>query len=209
MSLVEKLRLITFDLDGTLIRTNSRYYVMQFRRALIHFGKLADELFIRKLWFDDNRSKYIRDLGIDSNEFWKHYNSIENLESRKKNIRLYSFNDRAVIRKLRKKGIKTAVITGTTEKVMGIELGLFGKELFDACYSTYSPRAYKRDKIIECMARFGAASDSCMHVGNSDGDVAEPRIYGVKSVLIERNEYPAVEKPDYKIQNLKDILELA
>jgi FMN phosphatase YigB (HAD superfamily) len=208
MSLVEKLGCVMFDLDGTLIRTSKDYYEKQFGLVFDHFHIEKDKNIFRKLWFDDNRSSIVNSLGVDARDFWEHYNEIEDPELRKKCISLYDDMDCPVLHTLSDKGIKTAVITSTTENVMIMEVDFFGSGIFDACYSTYKSRAQKSSLISECIDKFGIESSRCVYVGNSDRDIVQPRILGIKSILVDRKEYPFRKKPDYKVDNLKDILEL-
>jgi phosphoglycolate phosphatase-like HAD superfamily hydrolase len=206
MSLSEKIGCFIFDLDGTLVMTYSEYYNEQFGKAFDHFGLKKDKELFRRLWFDDNRSRIIRDLGVDAEKFWKYYNGIEDLEFRKKCISFYSNKDRHVMSKLMEKSIKTAVITGTAEKIMDLEVDFFGKGFFDACYSTYETKARKSTLITICINNFNAERNRCVYVGNSDKDIIESKIAGVKSVLVEREEYPVREMPDYRVKSLDEIL---
>lgn len=208
MSLVEKLGCVMFDLDGTLIRTSKEYYEKQFELVFDHFHLKKDKNIFRNLWFDDNRSSIVSSLGVNPKEFWDYFNKIIDLEFRKKCISLYNDTDRSVVSALSNRSIKTAVITSTTENVMLMEVDFFGMGFFDACYSTYKSRAQKSSLISECINRFCVGSSRCAYVGNSDRDITQPRILGIKSILVDRKEYPAREKPDYKIEKLKEILEL-
>jgi FMN phosphatase YigB (HAD superfamily) len=207
MSLFGGLELVLFDLDGTLVRTSSDYVERFLGVCLDHFGISWDKVLARRLWFDDDRSDIVRGLGVDPKLFWGYYNQVEDLSFRSGAISLYELDDPDFVSCLGFLGLPRVVVTGASRVTMDLELDFFGGG-FERAYSTNQLGVRKREVIVDCLDRFGVSRNKAVFVGNSDGDVREARAAGVKSVLIDRKEYPVSERSDYRIGKLYELLRI-
>ena len=207
MSLFSGLELVLFDLDGTLVRTSEDYVERFLGVCLDHFGISKNGGLARRLWFDDYRSDIVKGLGVDPKVFWEYYNKVEDLSHRFGAISLYEVDDPDFVSCLSFLGLSRVVVTGASKSSMDLELDFFGGG-FDAAYSTHQLGVKKRNVIFECLEKFGVRSKNAVFVGNSDGDIREARASGVKSVLVDRREYPVREIPDYKINSLYELLKI-
>lgn len=187
------LRLVMFDLDGTLVATAGEIQdavndtLQQFGLPLVDEQQVQDwighgtrTLLAQALAFA-TRSSAHRVRASDSfetlaAEFARHYGRRCGTRSRP-----YP-HVREVLGELRGRGVKLAVVTNKEQAFTDIVLRQHGlTPLLDAVLSGDTAPAKKPDPagLRACMAAFGAAPPECLLVGDSSIDVAAARAAGV------------------------------
>jgi len=107
------MKAIIFDLDGTLCYTKNIKDIVNI--VLKHFGKTYNKKEAEKFWFMHNRDKRIDSLGIDTKEFWKTFHTREVFMARIQNTHFFKDIDSLLV--LHKKGIKLALLTGSSHEI--------------------------------------------------------------------------------------------
>lgn len=221
------LRLVMFDLDGTLIATAGEIQdavndtLQQFGLPLVDEQQVQDwighgtrTLLAQALAFA-TRSSAHRVRASDSfetlaAEFARHYGRRCGTRSRP-----YP-HVREVLGELRGRGVKLAVVTNKEQAFTDIVLRQHGlTPLLDAVLSGDTAPAKKPDPagLRACMAAFGAAPPECLLVGDSSIDVAAARAAGVAVWAVtygyNMGQPIAEAAPDRVLDDLRPLLELA
>lgn len=172
--------LVAFDLDVTLIYIPENYMLNTVNATLKELGaELATLSQAKRLWLKPNRDSFIEnEFGFNSNLFWPIFCKYDTAEERQKHVEVC--DDIHFIKKLKRKNIKTAVITGSPQHIAGTELNIIKEELggnyFDMTFSLNPNNKIKgiRQKphtcgMIKCVKNSGARN--AMYVGDSDEDI--------------------------------------
>jgi len=129
--LAEAYELYVFDLDRTLVETESDYIVACLTATIETLGGIVPQIdLIHSFWVKPNRDHFIRrSFGLDPDKFWPLFNQIDSPSGRVARTRPIA-GASAVLRQLKQeKGKKLAVITGAMPEVAAAELALLDVEL--------------------------------------------------------------------------------
>jgi HAD superfamily hydrolase (TIGR01509 family) len=195
-----------FDLDGTLVHTDTRYRRNLMKGILERFGKSVPVEELDEFWFMHSRDLMVEKWGVDVRRFWKAY--LEQNTHEKELAHTLAFDDAGYIRKLRENGIRLAVLTGSTREVSKKKLKLVDAE-FDIVVNVHTFTDIKGkphpDGALECLRLLGTKKEETIYVGNSDEDILTAKNAGIFSILIDRKEYKHDLKPDAKIDSLREL----
>lgn len=218
-TILDKYKLVVFDLDGTLVHTTAEYRYFVVPNVLKELGKgpkklnFAKQNFafnaIDKFWFDGERDKTIsNELGCDPKIFWKVFHKFDKPEKRAKFTKVYD-DVTLVLSKLKKAGKMLAITTGAPRRIAEMEINLLPKHLFIKIISVYSTR-YKNkphpQSLMACIKFCKANAVQSVYIGNSNDDSIYANSAGVDFIYIERKEHPFKESSITTIHTLFDLL---
>jgi HAD superfamily hydrolase (TIGR01549 family) len=206
---------IIFDLDVTLIHTKPEHRYTLVGRVFDELGIEITKGYIDRFWHEGGRSKMLKDeVGVDPAAFWEIYRKYDTIELRSGYLEV--FDDVVEVLKELKGKYKIGLVTSAPLYIAEYEVGLIGREYFDAIISCNSTNGYRPKPdpqgINECLKLLGVTKDKAMYVGNADEDDYSARNAEVLDVFIDRkeHEYPGLE-PSVTIESLyelKDFLDL-
>ena len=185
---------VLFDLDGTLIYTPYEY-----RQIIV--SKVLEDMEIKTccmedinmFWYGTDRSGIIKKhFGVKPGLFWESYREHDTVELRKQFVRPY--DDVDYIHELRKRGIKTAIVTGAPPNIADMEIEILGRDNFDAVVIA-SPLNGRQPKpnpecIEECLGILNVKKSKAVYVGNAEEDIMAANNAGLPGILIDRGEFP-------------------
>ncbi len=198
-----------FDLDGTLIHTMPKYRYRIVGQTLDELGITSHHRYIDQFWFGSKRDEIIkRNFQVKPEIFWKTYEKYDNAELRKKFTKAYE--DTNIVSDLKKKGMKTGIVTGAPPHVAEIELGILGKKNFDTIVIANTKMGLKPKPhpmaLKKCLEALNMKHSEALYVGNSDEDIIMAKKAKVFDVLIHRGEHQFLgEKATLTIQKLKEL----
>lgn len=210
--MIEQVKAVLFDLDGTLVSTKPEYRYHVVGSALKQLGRTAIEAHIDTFWFEGNRDETIRTLfQTDPLLFWHAYASFDLSEIRCEHTIV--FEDVIVLQQLRRKGLQLGIVTNAPSLIAHSEMELIGAHLIDVIIVT-DPSSGIRPKpspdgINACLEKLKTTAQHALFVGNSQEDIDAARAAGVKDIYIDRNEYKSdLAIPSTSIRNLEELLEI-
>ncbi|MCJ7817199.1 MAG: HAD family hydrolase [Candidatus Aenigmarchaeota archaeon] len=200
-----KYKAVMFDLDGTLVHTDSECIYYMASRAFSDLGETLSKNEIDKFWFDHKREDFIKEKGLDIKSFWKTYKKYDTLELRKQYLKPYKDTD--FIHELKKRGYKLGIVTGAPRHIIALSTEILGKENFDAIVRAQLTSGIKPKPdpqgIEECLKIMKIKNYDSVFVGNGDEDTLAARAAAVEDVLILRDEHNLIEiEPSFTISSL-------
>ena len=200
---------VIFDLDGTLVHTTPEYRYQIVGQTLKDLGTTSSDYNIDRFWFESRRDSIIKEhFGLEPELFWKNYYTHDTIELRKQFTKLY--DDVDFIQELRQNSYKTGIVTGAPVHIAFLEIGMLGKENFDAVIIAHTLNGIKPKPhphgLEECLNLLGVQKNEAIYVGNADEDVATARNAQVFDVLLVRgeHEFPDIN-PSLRIHSLYDL----
>ena len=211
------IRAVIFDIDGTLVNVEERFF-QYFNVTLANFGvKPLDRAVYEAKRLDGTLSDSIPEVGETRAKFWLDF------------INLFSYCDSEEIGRLfpgvpetldvlKTGGYKMAIVTGRTctgEHVAG-ELRKLGINSYFDCVLTNDDGITgmnKAAKLIACARNLEVSLSECVYIGDWEGDVRsakEANIGLVVAVLTggESREALAKTDPDFILESVADVPEL-
>jgi phosphoglycolate phosphatase-like HAD superfamily hydrolase len=128
---MKQIKAVMFDLDGTLVYTEWSYRYKLLKQIINDLrGTIKDIHDINRFWFKSGRNDFIKNnFDIEPELFWKKYIQYDLPEKRIKST--YAFSDVDFIKKLKDKGYKTGIVTGSSKRIASVEIKLLGECNFD------------------------------------------------------------------------------
>ena len=211
-SILDKYKLVVFDLDGTLVHTTAEYRYLIVSKVLKELGKKIKKLnshAIDKFWFDGERDKTIRQkFNCNPEIFWKIFHKYDKPDNRAKFTRIYD-DVIPALTKLKDKGKILAITTGAPKKIAQMEIDLLPGPLFTKIISVYSTR-YKNkphpQSLLAIIKFCKAKVADTVYVGNSNDDSIYANAASVNFIYIERREHSFSESAIATIHTLFDLL---
>lgn len=208
--LIDKYKLIVFDLDGTLVHTTAEYRYFIVPSVLKKLGKNPDVdlKLIDKFWFDAGRDETIlKEFRCDPLKFWKEFHKLDKIEERKKYTHIY--NDVwESLKRLKKMGKLLAITTGAPKKLARMETNLLPKDLFTNIIYITSTR-YKGkphpDSLIGCLKFCKAKPQDTVYIGNSTEDGKYAEAANVDFIYLERREHQFKGETLTTMHSLQDL----
>lgn len=204
-----KIKAVLFDLDGTLLPMDQDVFVKTYfgllAKKLAPFGYDPEKL-IDAVW----KGTYvmIKNTGEVTNEeaFWRYFSTvfgegargdIDKFEEfyktdfdRVQDVCGYTPNAKAVIEKIREKGLRTALATNPIFPAIATEKRIrwagLSSEDFEF-YTTYENSSYCKpnpDYYRAVVAKMGLTPEECVMVGNDVGDDMVTEALGMKVFLL-------------------------
>ena len=203
-----KFKAAIFDLEETLTHTFPECTEKIVELTFRDFGAKISESEKRRFWLDHRREEIIRRHGIDPRLFWEASKKHDTVEFRKQHIKI--FDDVGFIREIRKKGLKTGIVTSSPVRIISFQTEMLGKENFDTIVRAQLSSGIKPKPdphgILECLKILGVKSSEAIFVGNGDEDILTARAAGVLDVLIDRGGHNLIkETPSLKIKSLYEL----
>ncbi len=201
-----------FDLDGTLVHTASEYRYSVVNKTLSELGCASTKEAVNKFWFGADRDEIIKKyFNANPPEFWSIFKKYDLPEIRKEFTKPYGDID--FIEKLRKKRIKTGIVTGAPMDIASLEIAMIGKNLFDAIIIAQNSRGIKPKPhphgLEECLAMLFVEKTEAVYIGNSDEDILTAKNAGVFDVFVLRNEdAKSTVKPSLIVRSLYELSKL-
>lgn len=212
--IIDKYKLIVFDLDGTLVHTTGEYRYFIVPKVLKKLKKNAAISLdiIDKFWFNGERDETIaKYFHCDPKIFWKNFHKEDKLEERAKYTHVYD-DVIATLKSLKKIGKKLAITTGAPKKLAQMEIGLLPENYFKKIISIHSTR-YKPKPDPQSLLGYlkfckTKANDS-VYIGNSGEDLQYAKNAGVDFIYLERKKHSLNSKlkPEKTIHTLTQLLE--
>ncbi len=217
------LKAVLFDLDMTLLdfMRMKRIASNEAARAMVRAGLGMPMAEARKKLFET----YLKE-GIESNtaftRFLRENNSYSegilaaalNAYLRAKNEHLKPYPDVGpTLRKLRKAGLKLAIVTDAPKLKACQRLDAMGiADLFDAVVGLEDTGRKKPDRLPfrKALSLLGVKPSEAMHVGDwPERDIAGARKTGMKACLARYGWHAGkYVKPDFEIKRFSDLLEI-
>jgi phosphoglycolate phosphatase-like HAD superfamily hydrolase len=202
---------ILFDLDHTLIYLEPRIRYQAVRETLKELGeKNWSERDVDYFWVRPNRSDIVKSHGIDPTKFWAVFNKVDAVDLRIKHTKTYP--DVWILNKLKEKGVRLGVVSGTVPWLAEPQLRLFGNGMFEEvviCHPTAGIAAKPAPDGLElCIRNMKVDKKTTAYVGNSDEDILAARAAGVLDILVRRKPEFIDEKASVVIDNLEELLEM-
>ena len=221
-------RLILFDIDGTLTRTQNGY--VPFNEALLKtFGIPGD---IRTVVPDGNTDPLIveeifakSELRVEiSSEQWQKFtdtlhdsyaNAVRNGSTQ---VRQLPGTAELLEMLAQVQGLSQSIVTGNMEVIANVKLGAAGLSSY-LCRGAYGSDSRHRADLpkiakVRCEAAAGRAirRDHCVIVGDTPKDLEAARKNSMKCVLVGTGRYPMEElvyfQPDAYLPDLTDTAEI-
>lgn len=211
--LIDKYKLLVFDLDGTLVHTTGEYRYFVVPETLKKLGRNPDVSldFIDKFWFDGNRDKTIlKYFKCDPRLFWKTFHKNDRLEERARYTHVYD-DVISVLKSLKKMDKKLAITTGAPKKLAQMEIGLLPENYFEKIISIHSTRYKPKpdpQSLVGCLKFCKTKIIDAVYIGNSGEDIEYAKSAGVDSIYLERKEHSlnSKVKPQKIIHTLSQLL---
>lgn len=130
-----------------------------------------------------------------------------------KNLDLIKVYDAKVMRDLKRAGIKTAIITGNSEKVV-MAVAKKHRMPYDALYGDeHAKGRSKMWAIRQLLKRFKLKKTDVVYVGDHVNDIRQAHLAGVKSIItpspgIYSRSYLKKFHPDFYCSNLKCVVKM-
>lgn len=200
---------VIFDLDGTLVHTDSPYRYLVVGRALAELGTSALRSDIDRFWFLAQREAIIRDsFGVPPGIFWNIFCKHDTIALRKPFTR--SYDDVDFIQLLKGNGYKTGIVTGAPEIIASFEIDLVGRDNFDAVVVARESNGFilkpHPGSLQKCLRLLCVDCSEAIYVGNAEEDIAMAKEAGVLDVLLMREEHCfAGTEPSLRISSLYEL----
>lgn len=199
-NLVNMIKAVSFDIDGTLVYQRREYIYSVIRKTLLELGVPYDEEFALEFWYGGDRDGIIqRRLGVDCADFWRVFRKHDNAEERVKNTEVYE--DVTVLRSLRAMGMKIGLVTGSIPEIANAEISKILEKVGDIKFDsivTNDPASEIRPKpfpdgLLKSLRELNVKSDELIYVGNGLEDVEAAVQAGVRPIIILRDENPQMD----------------
>ena len=208
--LIDKYKLIVFDLDGTLVHTTAeyRYFIVPYVLGKIGVSKKPSLKLIDKFWFDGNRENtIIKSFKCDKDLFWKIFHKEDNAIQRAKYTHAYD-DVKESVKKLKNLNKLLAITTGAPKWIAKIETNLIPKNDFSKIISITSTR-YKAkphpESLIGCLKYCKINAPDAVYTGNSGEDGMYASAARVDFIFLERREHSFSGKSITTINTLKEL----
>jgi len=198
-----KLKAIIFDFDGVIIDSFDRQLsIFNDLRETYGLKKFTKESFKNKLWghsLKENSRNFFKDINIEDIE--KKY-----IKATKKHKEEGKLMDGAkdTFEQIRKKGIKTAIVTNTTRSRIKLDLELYkiGKyfETIVTSDDVERPKPYP-DSILKACEKLKIIPEEAIYVGDTKIDYKAGKSAGCFMIGLN-------SKGDLIISELNDLLQL-
>ena len=180
------------DLDGTLVRSLPEHRYNVVCAALKDLGVIASKADIDMFWFETERDTIVIErFGVANEDFWPRYREHDKIDVRARFTKPY--DDVEFLKEVRKKGIKTGIVTGAPSHILELEVNMLGKENFDSIISAHRLNGIipKPDPqgLMGCLNDLKVSQTKAIYLGNGDEDIQTARNAGVFDILIDRGEY--------------------
>ncbi len=203
-----KIKVISFDLDGTLVDKNF---------DLVLWYEEVPRLYAQKHRISMNEARMITNREYEKPEnkthnwtsvkFWFNYFRLKDheklLDDMRKHLKI--FDDAVPALKQLKKKYKLIVISQCNREYIELKLEVENlSSYFDAVYSTSDfGKLNKEDIFEEVLNKLNAAKDEIVHIGdNRKHDYERPTKLGIRSFLLDRT---GEEKGPHVINSLREI----
>ena len=198
-----KLKAVLFDMDGVIIDSfDASLNIFNDMRKLLKLSPMTKEEYRKKAWgkyIEDNAKKYLK------------INSMEEIkEEYEKSVKKHKYDSKLmpkakdVLAKIRKKGIKTGLVTNTKRKfTMKILENNKIKGLFDVVVTAddvEKPKPYP-DSVLKACERLNVEPDETIFVGDTNNDYKAGK--GAGCLVIGLN-----TDGDLVIDKLSDVMDL-
>lgn len=208
--LIDKYKLIVFDLDGTLVHTTSEYRYFVVPNVLKKLGKNPDTdlKLIDKFWFDANRDETIlKEFRCDPLKFWKEFHKLDKIEERKKYTHVYD-DVWECLKRLKKMRKLLAITTGAPKKLAQMETELLPQNMFTKIISITSTRYRGKphpESLFGCLKFCKMKSHEAVYIGNSNEDGEYAKAADVDFIYLERRKHPFKGEAIATIHSLQEI----
>lgn len=210
--LVDKYKLIVFDLDGTLVHTTAeyRYYIVP--KVLYELGikKKISQKIIDKFWFDGQRNITIEKyFSCNPLIFWKVFNKLDQAEERAKYTHVYDDVWEA-LKELKERGKLLAITTGAPKRLVQIELALLPKAMFEKITSITSTRYKEKPhpgSLLGILKFCKAKPIDSVYIGNSNEDAQYAKNAGIDFIYLERREHDFSGKQIIAVQSFRELID--
>lgn len=209
--IIDKYKLIAFDLDGTLVHTvaEHRYFLVPQVLKKLGIQKRVSQKIIDKFWFDGDREKTIKKyFKLDQKTFWDKFHKMDKIEERAKYTRAYD-DSVEVLKQLRKRGKLLAITTGAPKKIAKLELSKLPDRIFERVISITSTRYKgKPDPLsLKAILKFCKVKTSdAVYIGNSNEDAQYAKNAEVDFIYLERREHQFSGKHIVTISSLRELI---
>ncbi|MDR1271808.1 MAG: HAD-IA family hydrolase [Clostridiales Family XIII bacterium] len=206
---------VLFDFDGTLVDTNELILNSWMYAIEKLTDRKADPDEVMRTYgevLSDSMNKLLPEVSAEvAIETYRAYQKDKYLSS----IKLYDGAE-PVLKRLKEKGFKTAVVTSRLKVSTMLGLEHFGlTEYFDAIVTANDIENHKPspEPLQTALAEIGGIPEKAVMVGDTKHDICAAKNAGVISVLVDYSVALPVEKrdganPDIIIESLCDILAL-
>ncbi len=186
------IRLAIFDLDGTITRPN-----LDFKRIKHAVGLDDPEVLLLDYILSLPQERRRRAFEI--------VDSFEEEAARSAELRKGAA---ALLRRLRRRGIKVAIFTRNSRKSVRTVLDRFRLEVDAVISREDGPPKPEPDALVALLRRLGLRPCEAIMVGDFGIDVIAGRRAGIRTVLLDSGERAVEAEPDERIESLPQLLEL-
>ncbi|VVB80181.1 Pyrophosphatase PpaX [uncultured archaeon] len=208
------LKAAIFDLDGTIVDTKQEHIYDSVGRTLHELGVTSSNAigaygdFANQFWKGfKSRGELIRSLGLDEDLFWNTFRKYDSPTVRVSNTFVYS--DFVVLDELRRRGIKTGIVTDAPDYVATGELGLVD-HCFDyvVCAGEKILSKPHTGGLMHCLKNVGVRVEDAVYLGNANVDVELGKNARILSGIVVREEgYQLRSTPDFFVRDLFEFQE--
>jgi len=212
--MVNKFKMIGFDLDGTLINSIDVWLDL-FKRVLKNFKINAEEREIKNL-FGKEYKKIVYSLAPKE----KAEEIIEKIKQERKNnlflnkFKLFPFTEKVLLN-IRKKGIKIATISGNDREMNDFFINKFRlNKMVDFCICAGNVKKGKPepDMILKVLEFFRIPKKEFIYIGDTSYDVEMGKRARVKTGVVLTGVLDEKEaeklKPDFIFKDIRGVLKI-
>lgn len=194
------MKAVIFDLDGTLVTTETDYRRKLIKDILLKFGYSASDNDADLIWFSHDRISLLNKWNIPFMNVWNEFDKYTT-EIAEHTV---PYDDVGILSDVG----KSALLTGSRRPLALQKLKRIDHE-FDAIVIT-DPNGDAPSKpdpmgVRLCLEKMGTNLANTIYVGNSDEDILTAKNAGMFSILIDRKEHPHESHPNAKIESLYEL----
>jgi len=191
---LDKYTHVSFDLDGTLVRTHSDYRYQIVPRTIKHCegntGVASQN--IDRFWFESERDSIIKEhFGIDPKAFWDAFCEFDTVEWRSSYTHAYEDAEPA-LRRLSEMRKHVSIITGAPDWIARMEIEKLNGAPYDHHISLrHGEHPLKPDpaSMFATLEHLSVQPHETLYVGNSNEDAVFAKNAGCNFVYVERREH--------------------
>lgn len=208
--LLDSIRGLIFDLDGTLVDTDIIYLQEVVKSALREIGykEEVNKEDVALFWYGKNKDNTIKiKWGVDIDMFWNSFRKYDTVEGRIENTKI--FEDISILKNLNYK--KLSIFTESQKNIALEEVKLI-KPYLDITSVVIGGRdgiKYKPDPsgIYKCLELMELEAKEALVIGDSEWDMEAAKNAGAKDCFINRlNKNPSEVNARYITQDFYGLL---
>ncbi len=197
---LSSLKVVLFDMDGTLVHLQPDGRKVVLNETLAHFGiaPIAEDCLVDRFWFTSERYQMIDGWGIPRLEFWAAFDNERLLPLQMDYTFAYS-DVAGNLTRLSNQNLRLGVVSNSAHKSLRHKLDLLEPhisrhhfEVVVSCHDDVPRSKPHADGLELALARMGVAPHEAILIGDSLDDIGAGAAAGVPVLLINRGQLETI-----------------